>query len=94
MNISDISFATRESSPYFFSRETLRFFGQRMSSFRVWKGKSGAFYVAAPSYWNDNGQSRMMGVTFRKFTGTDLVNVDTPKFQDMEDAKEWVKANG
>lgn len=95
--ISAIREATRESSPFFFSRDTLRFFGQRVGMFKVWKGKSGAFYIAAPSYWTDRstGRPQLMGVTFRKFTGSDLVNVEHPDFlKSMDYAREWVKQNG
>lgn len=100
MNTPSISFireATREASPHFFTRDTLRFFGQRVGMFKVWKGKSGAFYIAAPSYWSDRqtGRPVLMGVTFRKFTGSDLVNVEHPDFlKSMDCAREWVKQNG
>lgn len=97
MTISDIRSATLAQSPYFFTRDTLRFFGQRMSMFRVWKGKSGSYYVAAPSYWTDRytGHRKLMGITMRKFTGSDLENVKHPDFHgDMEYAKEWIKQNG
>lgn len=96
LTISDIHAATSEKSPHFFDRATLRFFGQRKGSFRVWKGKSGAHYIAAPIRREDRytGRSYAMGLTFRKFTGDDLTLVDHPEFLGTDDAKEWVKQNG
>lgn len=95
LSISDIRELTREKSPHFFDRDTLRFFGQRMSMFRVWKGKSGARYIAAPMRNRDRytGRHYTVGVTFRKFTESDLELVDYKPIG-MEDAKEWVKQNG
>lgn len=48
MNIYDIKRATAETSPYFFTRETLRFFGQRMRDFKVKKQPDGRIKIAAP----------------------------------------------
>lgn len=93
-SIQYIKDAVAEKSPHFFSRDTLRFFGQTLSDFKVWKGPSGDYYIAAPSYWYDNGKSKFMGVSFRKFTGDNLKQVEHPEFKSMEDAKEWVKTKG
>ena len=46
--IGDIKEATLNTSPYFFSRETLRFFGQRMSDFTVARISPHEFRIAAP----------------------------------------------
>jgi hypothetical protein len=45
--IYEIKRATAETSPYFFSRETLKFFGQTMKSFRVTRCTDGRFYFYA-----------------------------------------------
>jgi hypothetical protein len=55
MTIYDIEEATKETSPYFFSRDTLAFFGQTMDSFKV--TKQGAKYlIEAPSGKNWSGK--------------------------------------
>lgn len=92
-----IEAATREKAPFFFTRDTLQFFGQTRSSFSVWKGASGAVYIAAPSYWKDRqtGRKKLMGITFRRFTGDDLDTPEHPDFmKSMELAKQWVKTAG
>ena len=48
MTIYDIKRQTRETSPYFFSAETLRFFGQTMDSFDVSKCADGRYFIQAP----------------------------------------------
>lgn len=99
LTIAYIREATRQNSPHFFDRDTLKFFGQRMSSFRVWKGKSGATYIAAPMRHEDRHTGRFYttGLTLRKFTGADLELVEMPndvELLGMEHAKEWLKQNG
>ena len=49
MTIYQIKELTKETSPYFFSRSTLRFFGQTMRSFSVKKQADGRYRVSAPS---------------------------------------------
>jgi hypothetical protein len=63
MDIYEIKKRTMESAPYFFSKETLKFFGQRMSSFRVHKVNKYEYYINAPSYLN----GKLMGYTERLF---------------------------
>lgn len=47
MDIYEIKRRTQETSPYFFSKETLKFFGQTMKDFRVAKLNDGRFYISA-----------------------------------------------
>ncbi len=56
--IYDIARLTSETSPYFFSRETLKFFGQRMSDFKVYKQDDGRYLVTAPVIKNGKEVSR------------------------------------
>jgi hypothetical protein len=63
LNIYDIARLSTEGSPYFFSRKTLRFFGQNMRSFSVVKQSDGRTRISAPMM--DNG--RHMGQTVRYF---------------------------
>ena len=48
MTIYQIKRLTQESSPYFFDRKSLRFFGQTMRSFRVCKQSDGRYKITAP----------------------------------------------
>ena len=76
--IAEIKARTREKSPYFFERDTMRFFGQTMRSFSVRVSPKGNIYIVAPSYWSDSQypyRPRLMGYTFRCFTGDDLEDV-------------------
>ena len=49
MTIYEIKQRTQETSPYFFSYETLKFFKQTMSSFKVYKQEDGRFKIIAPA---------------------------------------------
>lgn len=48
MTIYEIKRRLEDSAPQFFSRETLKFFGQTMKDFRVYKQKDGRFLFTAP----------------------------------------------
>ena len=48
MNIYEIKEKTSETSPYFFSKDTLKFFGQTMSAFKVQKQPDGRYRISAP----------------------------------------------
>ncbi len=63
MTISAIKSATLKTSPFFFSKQTLKFFGQTMKSFKVSKQPDGRYKINAPI--NDNGTNR--GETVRYF---------------------------
>ncbi len=49
MTIYEIKEATKETAPYFFSRNNMRFAGQTMKSFKVYKQKDGKFLIVAES---------------------------------------------
>tara|TARA_R110002110_G_scaffold8815_1_gene43927 strand:+ start:92 stop:328 length:237 start_codon:yes stop_codon:yes gene_type:complete len=49
MTIYEIKRLTKDSAPYFFSKDTLRFFGQTLKDFKVYKQKDGRFKIIAPS---------------------------------------------
>ena len=51
MNIHEIAEATSETSPYFFSKNTLDFFGQKMEDFTVEEQTDGRFRISAKE-WN------------------------------------------
>ena len=48
LTIYDIKRLTAESSPNFFSRETMRFFGQTLKMFTVGKCDDGRYFISAP----------------------------------------------
>jgi len=73
--ITEIKLKTKEICPYYFSRETMKHFGQKMRDFSVRRSPRGDIYIVAPIY-DDRGCRRTpMGFTFRRFTGDDLVVV-------------------
>jgi len=63
MTIQEIKKRTSKTSPYFFSKGTLKFFGQRLSSFDVTKQNEVEYLITAPSYWN----GKKMGTTQKIF---------------------------
>lgn len=71
LTIYDIKRRTSEKQPYFFSHDTMKFFGQNLNSFSVYKRKDGKYDVVAPSYQN----GKLMGYTRRVFD---------PKTNDLE----------
>lgn len=48
MTIYEIKQRTSETSPYYFTPKTLKFFHQTMRSFKVYKQSDGRFLISAP----------------------------------------------
>ena len=69
MTISKIKELSSETSPHFFDRKSLKFFGQTMRDFKVSKMEDGRYKIFAPSYTTDyaSGERRRMGDTVRYF---------------------------
>ena len=65
MTIYEIKRLTAETSPYFFTPKTMKFFGQTLRSFSVRKQSDGRFYISAPIY--DRLTGKVMGKTERYF---------------------------
>ena len=63
MTIYEIKSRTSKTSPYFFDRKSMKFFGQTMKSFKVVKQSDGRYLITAPSYMD----GRLMGETKRYF---------------------------
>lgn len=64
LSIYDIKRLTAQTSPYFFTRDTLKFFNQRLSDFRVSRCfDTGKYFISAPSKMN----GRIIGYTQRYF---------------------------
>jgi hypothetical protein len=54
MTIYEIKRRTSETSPYYFARDTMRFFGQTMKSFRIHKCEDGRYQISAPVYFRES----------------------------------------
>jgi len=70
--IYDIKYNTIEKSPYFFSRDTLKFFHQAMNSFKVKKSPSGRIFIYA-KMMDHTGKN--VGYTFREYRDNDLKTI-------------------
>tara|TARA_R110002153_G_scaffold380_1_gene1866 strand:+ start:2806 stop:3066 length:261 start_codon:yes stop_codon:yes gene_type:complete len=64
LTISDVAQLTSETSPYFFDKKTLKFFGQTMRSFKVYKQDDGRYLISAPIILN---KGKQIGTTQRYF---------------------------
>ena len=69
LSIAEIKRRTQETNPYFFDKKTMKFFGQRMSDFKVTSMEDGRYKVSAPTYSNDfrTGERKRMKDTVRYF---------------------------
>lgn len=67
--ISEIKRNTKKNQPYYFDTKTLRYFGQKMSDFKVYMTKTGRVFIYAKSYDLDyrTGKKRLMGYTIREY---------------------------
>lgn len=68
-SISSIKADTSRKAPYFFDSKTLKFFGQTMSSFKVYMTKDGKVYIVAPTYSKDyrTGKRTRIQDTIREY---------------------------
>ena len=64
MTIYEIKERTKDKAPYFFSPKTLKFFGQTLKSFKVYKVNENEYEITAPMR---DSSSRLMGTTRRIF---------------------------
>ena len=64
MTIYEIKRLTKKTAPYFFSKDTLRFFGQTLKDFKVFPEYEGRYTITAPIYDN---HGKYMGETVRYF---------------------------
>jgi len=81
--IAEIKRNTKKKAPYFFDAKTMKFFGQRMSDYKVHKCANGEVYIYAKVYSTDyrTGKKEFMGYTTREYTGTDLKNTSKKLIQ-------------
>ena len=64
MTIQEIKKLTEKTEPYFFAPNTMRFFGQSLSDFKVIKQSDNRYKIIAPSY---DHLGNYMGDTIRYF---------------------------
>lgn len=96
LTIYDIKYATLKNSPYYFDRKTMKFFGQRMSDFKVITSLGGRVFIYAQTYFWDRNINRNVksGYSIREFTGDDLIEIEVPKYIEMSSkdiVKNWLK---
>lgn len=63
LTIYDIKYLSLGTNPYFFTRSTLKFFGQTMKSFKVYKQTDGRYKICAPMKLDQ----KIIGETVRYF---------------------------
>ena len=63
MTIYEIKERTKETAPYFFTRNNMKFAGQTLKMFKVTKRKDGRFDLTAPRFHNE----KQIGITYRIF---------------------------
>jgi len=63
MTIYEIKRRTHETAPYFFSRETMKFFGQTLKDFNVREMNDGRYRISAPI----RDDERIVGYTIAIF---------------------------
>ena len=73
MTIYEIKRLTANTAPYFFSRETMRFFGQTLRSFQVHKEPDGRFRISAKSGSNWDGSHETVRFFNPKSNELDLI---------------------
>jgi hypothetical protein len=96
--IYEVKSKTGYYAPHFFDRETLKFFGQTMKSFKVQKSPADRIFIYAPSYQCIRGKTRLMGYTFREVVGNDLVmprwsTGDMVKHDTLSDVLHFIENN-
>jgi hypothetical protein len=65
MTIYEIKARTQETAPHYFTPSTMRFFGQTLRSFKVYKQPDGRYKITAPM--KDRSTGRIMGESIRYF---------------------------
>ena len=95
LTIYDIKAFTVEKQPYFFTRDSMRFFNQTMKMYSIKYSPKGRVFIYAPSYWFGN----LMGYTSREFISIDkgngnLVSIDGLKDKkDLSELLAYIQAN-
>ena len=83
LTIYDIKRLTSETNPYFFSRETMKFFNQTLKDFSVYKLKNGNYKIVCASHFDKK---------FIRYT-TRIFNIKTNELELIEDYKGEIELN-
>lgn len=84
--IYEIKRMTFEKKPYFFDRNTMRFYGQRLSDFKVKRSPKGKIFIYARI--PEAGE----GYSFHEFKNNDLIPI--PSFFDkLDKVKKYIQKN-
>ena len=76
LTIYDIKMRTETTSPCFFSRKTMEFFGQTLKDFHIRRQADGRYRIEAPSYQG----GKLMGLTIRYYNPlTDDLDLEEPE---------------
>ena len=62
MTIQEIKKLTKETAPYFFSKDTMKFFGQALNDFEIKKQTDGRYMITAES--GDNWGGKHLTIRF------------------------------
>lgn len=62
MTIYEIKRRTKDTAPYFFSKDTMNFFGQRLKDFKIYKQIDGKYLIVANSgkNWSEKHQTKRL----------------------------------
>ena len=76
LTISDIKYDTMANEPHFFDRKTMKFFGQTMRDFHVYKSPKGKIFILAKRKYG--GYTMRQYVPGKKMGYGELRSVDVP----------------
>lgn len=95
-SISEIKRLTAKKLPFFFSPATMKFFGQKLRDFKVYKNYRGMIFIFAKKYMVDHstGKKKFMGFTCRRFHNNDLKFVNTNKIKTVDQLKKYLNKKG
>lgn len=88
-SIATIERRTKARSPYYFSKDTLEIFDQTMSSFVVERSPGGKIFIYAPCKY----RGKIIGYSFREYTGSQLKPPPLPQPVTMLDIHEYIQSN-
>ncbi len=85
--IYEIKRMTFDKLPYFFDKNTMKFYGQRLSDFKVIRSPKGKIYIYARIAKDEGG-----GYSFHEFKNNDLKPIPT-FFDTLDKVKKYISKN-
>jgi len=80
LTIYEIKRRTEETNPYFFSRKTMKFFGQTLRDFRIRREADGRYRIEAPTY---RGPDKLNRPTVRYYNPS-TNDLDLEEWEDLK----------